>query len=385
MSFILQLFRAPSVLTPVEADAYISSQSARVPGNKDRFNAFVREVVAYLPTYGDHDVDDNGILWSEGLSEADADDADFAIGVKTDLITLPLMGVIARAAALSGLQILDPQNGLLYQLDGTVIDLYGGTEPFPTPASLPRHKAKKQQDVLAAATVLEYFHDQFAPALRAAGFAPCIDGETLVLEREHGCTRQQFRIQCSLYERRVQIYADWRLWCDALHSHWQAVFQPAYTERMRFWPANEPDFNYHLSFSPIHHQLSREGLDPTRVASESEMQCYARNLLRWLEGVVEQGLDPARDIVNFGAVMLNETWRKEEFHFTQNYSIRTAANQLVLAALTCPRQIDDWIELARKRFNRYQWRDRLDDIDGKYLDKLIAYAKSLAERSKAAG
>lgn len=55
------------------------------------------------------------------------------------------------------------------------------------------------------------------------------------------------------------------------------------------------------------------------------------------------------------------------------------------SGLTCPRQIDDWIELARKRFNRYQWRDRLDEIDGKYLDNLITYVKSLAERSKAAG
>lgn len=114
MSFILTLFRAPGVSTVQQAADFKYRPTSPVTEPTGHFAAFVERISEYYPDLSDDEEAQDRNLWPEGLSTDPGFGPVVNLLVNTDMMDPGVMAVIARQASLSGLQILDEQNGLLY-------------------------------------------------------------------------------------------------------------------------------------------------------------------------------------------------------------------------------------------------------------------------------
>lgn len=137
MSFILHLLYSETPLTSVAAAATLVHEKWNEPPQGHlfgRFRSWQGGMVEACPDLSQDDLDgdraDNA--WPEGLP-ARFDGSVYTFHPNVDLLDQGLMGLIAEGAALNGLHVLDPQNGLLYRPDRRVLTLSGTTQSPPKP------------------------------------------------------------------------------------------------------------------------------------------------------------------------------------------------------------------------------------------------------------
>jgi hypothetical protein len=377
MSFILQIFYHQSVQTVAQAANYTSGEEASVSGNSARFNSFIAEIASYLPDLSEKDEDgenDNN-YWPEGLPHFNRDQHCFNLSLKVSLLTPPIMGLIARSAALAELQILDPQNALLYRTDGAVIDAQGFLSVCPAPAKLTKLAVRLKKESLLLDTVCMYFFQTLRPYMLEQGFGHGLVNNMILIHRDFGEVTQPARLECTNDGDKIKIDFFWALQCPALQSHLDKVFSNGYEAYIDYWPTAEVAFCYDFSFNPISEEVL-PGLVPNYVSNESQMHAYGEVLLAWVK-LMAKGFEQANSIQGLGDLILTEAFRKRELNFL-NASIRTAVNQLILAALTKPTDIELWIEHSRNIFDQHRSSHRMDDVTGQYLVKLVVYARELA-------
>jgi hypothetical protein len=126
VSFILSFIRAPGLQSVQQAADYISQQPVPAPEPTRHFAAFVERVSEYFPDLSDDADARDRNLWPEGLDHDELNGPVVNVLINTDLLDPGVMSVIARQAILSGLQVLDEQNGLLYGPGFLSVDMDGG-------------------------------------------------------------------------------------------------------------------------------------------------------------------------------------------------------------------------------------------------------------------
>ncbi|MEK8032609.1 hypothetical protein AACH06_17450 [Ideonella sp. DXS29W] len=119
MRSILKLFYAPAIRTVPEAHAMAARRREATASQRARFVSFVEAAKVIQP----------------GLFVPPLDDAVLAV-------TMPAaerdqVARLARAAAMAGLHMLDPQNDALYRADGCVAYANGSVTPMPAPPAAP--------------------------------------------------------------------------------------------------------------------------------------------------------------------------------------------------------------------------------------------------------
>jgi hypothetical protein len=385
MSFILQIFHLPQAQTVAEAALHTANVTTSAPETSARFHEFVLEMLSYLPDLSAHDEDgeNDQNFWPEGLAPPRSKQEIFNLSVKANLLTPALMGLMARVAAAFELQILDPQNALFYRADGTVIDGQGVIADWPEPAHLHKNTSPAMRAPLDPQTVHTHLLQALRPFMEAQSFTVRADSNNIFLSRDFDEVQQLVRLACRDVEGGVCVDFFWVLTCPALREHWKNVFSPALEARDDYWPTGESDFVFDRTFNPV--SASASALHTERadiIANEDEMRAYGVDLLTDIKTFVTALLNPANTIQGLASVVLTEDFLLAEIGRRDNYRVRTAASQLILAALARPTAIERWIELARGRFDPYAWQHRLDDKSGMYLEKLIVYARSLARSAE---
>lgn len=190
MSFVLTFFRAPGVSTVQQAADFKYKQPSPAPEPTGHFAAFVERISEYFPDLSNVEDAQDRNLWPEGLSGDAGHGPVVNVLVNGDMLDPGVMAVIAREASLSGLQILDEQNGLLYGLGSCFVGMDGGM-PQRLPKVTPHARSVMTENIrgLRLLDGQRLIADGLAEALGAGFWVVAGDHETVV-RREHGDLHQ---------------------------------------------------------------------------------------------------------------------------------------------------------------------------------------------------
>ena len=198
MRYILQLFYAPAIRTLPEAQATTARRREATASHLARFSGFVEAASSVQP----------GLFVPSQMNDAVLGVSMAAAPPREQLVRL------ARAAAMAGLHLLDPQSQTLYRADGCVVYANGSVAPMPSPpvaAPPPWNKS----------AVAELVTRRITACIVAHGFSPEADGR---LVRQHGDVQQG--ISCYVGEQAGALLGHtrfhfrcrevWQVWHDAL-------------------------------------------------------------------------------------------------------------------------------------------------------------------------
>ena len=385
MTFRLHFIADPAVGTIEEADRAVfraSSEHTTQPGATDQYRLFCREITHYYPDWSGDDADGQNPhnIWPEGLAAPSHDPSAFGIHIKPESVNDNLLATIAAVARKAGLQVLDCQNGHFYRLDARRADIMRAEVPLPEAPPAPRlasnmgHSRRVDADsVLAAIT------DQLSALLVPEGFKVTQQGYCCLFKRSFGEVQQLCSVSVQPMHNEVMVSFAYAFAAPLLRQHWMRLFkeQGVAPERLTAIEANEPDFCFYPFDKPL-----PWGVDPFKgdnsIKGDADVPIFSSALLQWAGDLNHRIL---RHVISLNALAdfaLGDWWLNEEKHMTQRYRILTALAQLYLAALASPKKLDEVIDLARKRFSAPQWREYLNDPDGKLLEASIAHARRLS-------
>jgi hypothetical protein len=237
MSFILQFFDAPEVNSVQSAADYVDLDQAAPAGANAKFGRFVESVKEFYPDQSE----DEGFefnLWPEGLT-ADATDLTTSpavnIAINLDMLDPGVMTVIAQHATKAGLQILDPQNALLYLLDGTMISAEGDKENLPPVSPFARSVMTENVKGMGLAATAARLADGLLEAWEGRGFT-CVEVPSrwaAVLWRQHGDLRQMLDIRCmrSTNAGAIRFYVRMGFACESIAAAWLPLLPEKYLQR----------------------------------------------------------------------------------------------------------------------------------------------------------
>lgn len=372
MSYVLHFFASKIPRDPLHAQRWIDQNLPPPHGSQARFNEFVNAITPYLPGSGGSGA--GAGFWPEGLTPAKREERAYGVMVDTTRLTDALLGLVAKMAQQCGLQILDPQGGLLYRLDGTVVDLNGRTAPYPAAAVLPRQEAALGP-ALSGAKLRAAMRPHLEGPLRQCGFtldARTDQNDSLYFDRLHGEILQSIRVlfvEGADGPDRFSVMIQWELRCPALRELWRPLFEPAITQRAKHWRPEEAEFAF------VHHFIPGS-LSPEPFAGKSEVRrideigTLGPALATWIAYVIARNLDPVSSLPALADMVVGDTPK-------YGHNLPDLINFIVLAARWRPDRIETAIEYARRVcFNQWQWRDRLDDQHGKtYFEPFLEWAR----------
>lgn len=195
MSFVLTFLRAPGVSTVQQAADFKYQQPSPAPEPSRHFAAFVERISEYYPDLSNEEDAQDRNLWPEGLSAEPSHGPVVNVLINSDLLDPGVMAVIAREASLSGLQILDEQNGLLYGPGLYFIGMDGGM-PQRLPKVTPYARSVMTENIrgLRLLDGQRRIAGALAEAL-GAGFTVVAGDYETVVRRKHGDLHQIIGIQ----------------------------------------------------------------------------------------------------------------------------------------------------------------------------------------------
>lgn len=235
MSFILHLLYNETPLTSVAAATTIVHEQWREPPKGHlfgRFRSWQGGMVEACPDLSEDDLDgdrsDNA--WPEGLP-ARFDGSVYTFHPNVDLLDQGLMGLIAEGAALNGLHVLDPQNGLLYRPDRRVLTLTGATQLPPKPV-VPAATTANLIRSGEVDAVMDPLWQELAQQLSKSGFEPKVPSLRCV-ERRVGGIGQIVEVSGFHSHGELVMHGQYRLYSPRVTSLWVPVLMPGYARYMK--------------------------------------------------------------------------------------------------------------------------------------------------------
>lgn len=234
MSFILTFFRAPGVSTVQQAADFKYRPPSPLPEPTGHFAAFVERISEYYPDLSDDQEAQDRNLWPEGLSHDPSCGPVVNVLVNSDMMDPGVMAVIARQASLSGLQILDEQNGLLYGPGLYFVGTDGGM-PQRLPEVTPYARSVMTENIrgLRLRDGQRRIAAHLAEGLGAGFIVVDGDHETFV-RREHGDLHQIIAIQVmrsSEQPGRARVYVRLGFASEALTAVWLPLLPSSFRAR----------------------------------------------------------------------------------------------------------------------------------------------------------
>ena len=387
MSFILQLFHGPAVKTLPEAVAHTDRDAPASPDDQKRFAAFVAEVTRAYPNSDDEDS-----AWPEGLTPDGHEWATYNFAVNLDHLDENLMAHIGRAAANAGLKILDPQNGLLYPVEGKVIQMGGGSFPLPAPRPVkpppPKGLPQGYDDEQAVNAKLS---SQLAAVLAPYGFK--FEPSGLVV-RQVGRVKQGIDIGTMKRDREITLYVRLVFFCPEITVLWQELLGEsvaAYVKHQATIPRHAGDI--HLAAPELRRSPSESAKRYGRhsfVETHNWDEAYAwlRGLVAWLKDEGLADMDRMKDPAGLAEFVLSPT--QDEMMFRRNDLLpRELYARLILMGAFAADRKEEWLRGYWDHYNRSAIRfdgGVIKDVKGQ-SERLIAWLETqefarVAERLK---
>lgn len=383
MSFVLHFFHAPHVQSVASATEYVYDLSDDDPPLADRFRKFVELVTTVYPDLSaeDDDGDDERNLWPEGLRGDWGDEPVVNVGIKTDAVEEGVLSIIASKAVQAGLQMLDPQNAMLYRSDHIVVHQDGGKAPFrmltPFAASLmqPANGAldpRKLRDTIGAG-----MRDRLASG---HGFALGSGKAYTIVHRQRGGIRQAIAVEAKADRDQVRIRLELWLSTPRIEAVWMAALPRSFTD----WKVNEDarcggaayDFVYGLTDivpSATAQEIARVG--KVALSSAAAVDEFVAMVCTFIEDKLLPVIDPIDDLDSLATLALTE----DALDIVRTGHVRVP-EQLATAVLTRLARPAWFEEVARGLIgnpNKSGYWGEFGDREGQYLGQLIEYLRAM--------
>lgn len=383
MSFVLHIFHAPHVDSVESATKYVYESCDNDPPLKERFRKFVELVTMVYPDLSeeDEDGDDERNLWPEGLNAEWGDEPVVNVGIKTDAVEEGVLSIVASKAIQAGLQMLDPQNAMLYRADHFVVHHDGRTTPFrmltPFAASLMTPVRQPLEAGAVRDEIGTKLRDHLAPR---HGFDLTRTDTFAVVHRLRGEMRQAIGIEARVIGGNVKVVLE--LWVSApkIAEVWTAALPPVFAE----WRARDDaarggfafDFIYGLSdlvASATAHEIAR-----SRNVSPASRQALD-DFIAWLCAFVEEKLVPVIDPIDDLDALAGLALTRDALDIVGTGYVRLPEQlaTAVLARLARPALFEQVARGLAGNPNKARYWGELNDPEGKFLDALLKHLRTL--------
>jgi hypothetical protein len=384
MSFVLQFFDAPQADSVEKAVEHMDRSGDHDPAAAAKFERFVQLVTLLYPDLSeeDEDGDDDRNIWSEGLSGHERARPFFNVALKTHFVEEGILSIVASKAIMAGLQMLDPQNGMLYRADHVVVDQWGKQSPFRMLTPFAAKAMKPLRGGLNAPQVRQHIGAQLHEAfLKPHGFAlTCTDSHAVVW-RQRGDIRQAIAIQASNGADAVDTALSLWVSSNQLSAVWLAALPATFAQ----WKAEGDeacggvayDFYYTLTdvvASPSPEAVAQFG-DNCPLRSQGELDAFAAHLGAFSVEALLPVLDAMNDLASLSDLALAD-WSLDIAR-TSRVSLPEQMGMLVIARLTNHPGFEDFAQaLTHNPYKAEAWSE-FSDPEGRHLDQLIAHLRSM--------
>lgn len=380
MAFILQLFDAPSATTVAGAVAHVDSDAPAVA--RAKIDAFVAGVATCFPDLSDEDEDgdDDVNAWPEGLDPGTPDAPVVNLALKLRFVEPGVLSIIAEHAVRAGLQVLDPQNAMLYRADRVVVDAHGRGTPFRGLTAFAMQAMRRAEAALAKrprppgaapapppltvdgvrARVVQRLLD----GLAAEGFEHRATERLDLVTRLHGEVRQTLVLDAGAANEAVVVRAvAWLSWAP-LATLWAPLLPPVFTAWLEGGDRELAGCRYDFSLHPL--SIGPEPAAPLydlfmgHLDSAAKVDWYGEGVAAWMRDVALPHLDAVRGLAGLADLLLSEWHLRKVLH--DPTEIAHQLGLLALAHLAADPRFEQVVRvLHENRYNRdYGWRDFQD-------------------------
>lgn len=374
MSFVLHIFDEPSATTVEQATDYCYEDHPPFPTPNNRYTQFLAEVTRIHP--------EDGPVWPENFLEGEVTDRVYNLGVNTECVTEQLMNEIALCVAAAGLQMLDPQNAMLYRRDGTIVGpsmhtrLISGSALQTIPASPPAW----DKNEFPSHTIL---HQRFTTRMAHHGFAQTSSrGDVGFASRVMGETRQTvvFQVQNHAPERILNAHVD--IAVPRLSFVWKSRFPRLTIEYLLSYTRSLCEIDFRLELPELSAKSTGLVARPnpaTAVHSRAEFDRWSDGFCDWYEREAGAVLDRIANLRELGKLLFTE--ERLELARREPRKAQSHMSLLVLARALEVRNFDAWVNAVWTQVTTdpsRDWELLLHDPQAEILKTLIAYLRSPA-------
>jgi hypothetical protein len=411
MSFTLELFHAPRLLTLAEAVAFTETSAPIDEAMRQRFARFARFVLRAYPDRcdTDEDGDDPANAWVDAPNPASADAAVWVIGPKTDAIDEAFMAHVAMAAAAADLHVLDPQNAMLYRPDRTLVQRDGRPRRVPAPpareaqaqvqakpaspppATAPSHARASFDD----SAITAYLHERFVQRFAHRGFAlgPKLPRDTARAQRQQGLVQQRLWFFAMLRDGEMMLSVSLQLSSEPLAQVWQRLLGDevaGYVALVRQHGLQQYDADIYTDDlepgAPAHRELEIGRMRFGQAADLAGVDRWQGGLFDWLDAGGMAALDRIDRPGTLAPVMLTD-WMHDRLCRNERLSPWQQFSWLVLVGAFAGFEDPRWSEAIFRHWERCHrhvndWKTVLPDIRAT-LERLIAALRSPAFAAEA--
>ena len=315
MSFILQFFNASTARTVDDAQRVLDGLTGADPDFARRWRGFVELIAESFPDLSHDETREARNLWPEGLPPMAGDDAFVNVMINLDLLDVGVMSHVARIADAVGLQILDPQNGLLY---GPGLRQIGLNDAAPQPLPEVTPFARRLMTPNIRGMELEAAQVRVAEALRAGlgpGFETVAAESATVLRRPHGTLTQMVSVGVMRSSDRInaRTYVRIGFASDALKAAWLPLVGPDFEARLARYDRAEGGVAMQLcwyvpsaSTGELPGGLSLHSLASERFGNPAELARVADAAQTWSACVLRPFLEGLQHVGDLAPLAISE-------------------------------------------------------------------------------
>jgi hypothetical protein len=382
MSFVLHFFHAPQVDSVASATEYVYELCDDDPPLADRFRKFVELVTAVYPDLSDDDEDgdDERNLWPEGLKGDWGDEPVVNVGIRTDAVEEGVLSIIASKAIQAGLQMLDPQNAMLYRADHRVVEHDGRTTPFRMLTPYAAQLMQPAQGGLDPRSVRDAIGAGLRARLSGHGFELTSTDVFTIVHRERGEIRQAIGIEARLVGGEVRVALE--LWVSAprIAAVWTAALPPQFAAWREKDDAARGGFAYDFIYGLTDLVESATPQEIARFrnvvpASREALDAFVAKLCSFVEDKLLPVIEPIDDLDTLAGLAFTQD--ALDIVRTGYVRLPEQLGTAVLARLARPALFDDVAKGLAGNPNKARYWGELDDPEAKSLEVLLNHLRTL--------
>lgn len=384
MSFILQFLAASEARTVDDAQRVLDRLRGPDAEFARRWRTFVASITEYYPDLSNDDTRDDRNLWPEGLPPELVDHASVNVMVNLDMLDEGVMSKVAGTADAAGLQILDPQNAVLYGPGPVQIGLHDPA-PRPLPEITLRAERLMTENIrgmeLKAA---EVFIAERMHAGLGEDFERVAAESATVLRRRHGALVQLIEVKVVRSTNQVDAVPFVRIGfaSDTLRAAWLPLLGDDFQKRMARYDQADGGvsmqwrwFATSITQGELPGSLSLPARGGERFRDPVAHVILARAARLWSAQVLSPFLDRLQDVDDLAPLAIGEAALAHCTSGSVHFPIYPA--MLALASRLQPSQLKAYADAYRRNPDLQRVFDLFKDPKGHHFEALV---KGLGKR-----